>query len=313
MTEILRLSKDLFDQVFMPLLLETAPEAEPFLAAGLVGEGSECFGYDDVLSCDHDFGPGFCVWLTKNHYERLAAPLEQIILRMPDSFAGKKTFLEKPRRGILKLEAFCQGLTGCDPVFLLENLPREESNRKWLSMSEAGLAALSNGMLFTDREGTFTKIRTVLEKGYPEDVRLYKLAQNLICAGQISQYNYPRTCERDDKPALTIMRGRLTEYYCSVACLLNHRFKPYYKWSARALKGLSILGDAMYKKLTLLYTLDDGEQTYDVMAQINSMIVAALHSEKLSENSSVFLTDHCRDILLKIKDRNLLKDPIPLL
>ena len=313
MTEILRLSKELFDQVFMPMLHETAPDAEPFLAAGLVGEGSECFGYDDELSCDHDYGPGFCVWLTKDHYDRFAAPLEQILLRMPESFAGKKIFLEKPRRGILKLEEFCKSLTGCDPAFLMEKLSRKESSRTWLAMSEAGLAALSNGAVFIDPEGTFTRIRTVLKDGYPEDVRLYKLAQTLISAGQISQYNYPRTCERNDRPALAIMRGRLTEYYCSAACLLNHRFKPYYKWSARALKGLPVLGDALYEKLSLMCTLDDGEQTYDIMAQINSMIVAALHREELSENSSVFLTDHCRDILLKIKDRNLLKDPIPLL
>ena len=99
MTEILRLSKALFDQVFMPLLLETAPEAEPFLAAGLVGEGSECFGYDDVLSCDHDFGPGFCVWLTKDHYERLAAPLEQIILRMPEEDVSGETEKRDPETG----------------------------------------------------------------------------------------------------------------------------------------------------------------------------------------------------------------------
>ena len=35
---------------------------EPYMdrmTIGLVGEGSECFGFDDRLSMDHDYGPSF--------------------------------------------------------------------------------------------------------------------------------------------------------------------------------------------------------------------------------------------------------------
>ena len=54
----LALSEAYFAEYGMPMLREKFPELLPFVAAGLFGSGSECFGFDDGISRDHDFEPG---------------------------------------------------------------------------------------------------------------------------------------------------------------------------------------------------------------------------------------------------------------
>ena len=46
-----------------PMLDESFGDIKHLLAVGIMGSGSECFGYDDELSWDHDFEPGFCIFL----------------------------------------------------------------------------------------------------------------------------------------------------------------------------------------------------------------------------------------------------------
>ena len=53
----LELSKAYFDAYGLPMLRERFPRLLPLLAAGLTGSGSECWGYDDEWSRDHDFEP----------------------------------------------------------------------------------------------------------------------------------------------------------------------------------------------------------------------------------------------------------------
>ena len=59
----LQLSKEYFETYGKPMLENEFSHLLPYLAAGLFGEGSECFGFDDEVSTDHDFEPGFCIFL----------------------------------------------------------------------------------------------------------------------------------------------------------------------------------------------------------------------------------------------------------
>lgn len=51
----LELSKQYYETYGKPMIAGQFPEYESRIAVGLVGQGSECFGYDDESSRDHDF------------------------------------------------------------------------------------------------------------------------------------------------------------------------------------------------------------------------------------------------------------------
>ena len=65
------------------MLDENFSHIKEYLAVGLVGSGSECFGFDDEFSLDHDFGPGFCMWLTDQVYDEIGEELQRAYEELP--------------------------------------------------------------------------------------------------------------------------------------------------------------------------------------------------------------------------------------
>ena len=55
---------------------------------GLAGEGSECYGYDDEFSQNHDFGPGFCVWITRETARAIGNDLQAVYFALPKTCQG---------------------------------------------------------------------------------------------------------------------------------------------------------------------------------------------------------------------------------
>jgi len=81
----LELSQKYYIEYGAPMIKDRFPEYEERIAVGLVGPGSECYGFDDDISTDHDFGPSFCMWLIDEDYEKIGGGLSEANKEFPQT------------------------------------------------------------------------------------------------------------------------------------------------------------------------------------------------------------------------------------
>jgi len=56
LTDTMRINKQFYEEAAAPMISRQFPAYESRIAVGVAGEGSDCFGFDDAISRDHDFG-----------------------------------------------------------------------------------------------------------------------------------------------------------------------------------------------------------------------------------------------------------------
>ena len=88
----LEISRGFFEEYGKPMLERDFADILPYIAAGFVGSGSEHLGYDDEISQDHDFEPGFCIFLPSEEVvdRRTAFLLERAYEKLPKEYMGVK-------------------------------------------------------------------------------------------------------------------------------------------------------------------------------------------------------------------------------
>ena len=235
-------------EVCAPLLQERIPDVMAQAAVGLVGEGSECFGCDDDISRDHDWGPAFCLWVPRAVGVAALPRIEEAFAALPAAFEGFPSRMDKTRRmgrvGPLSIEKFYGFFLGT------ENMPATWQD--WLAIPEYNLAACTNGAVFADALGEFSRRRALLLDYYPQDVHLQKLASCCMRMAQAGQYNLPRCLARGEAGAAMLAAARFGEAALSMVYLLNRRYMPFYKWAVRLAADLPVLGAEVAALLTAL-------------------------------------------------------------
>ena len=102
----LTLAERYFTAYGLPMLKNSFAGRMDRIACGLAGEGSECFGFDDELSRDHDWGAAFCLWLTDDDYAAFGQDLAEAYKALPDTVDGFSRRKESPmaagRSGVIR-------------------------------------------------------------------------------------------------------------------------------------------------------------------------------------------------------------------
>lgn len=306
----LKLARAFWTQMGKPMIAARYPQYAGRIAAGLVGHGSECYGFDDAYSQDHDFGPRFCLWLTDEDYAAIGEQLEADYEALPRKFSvdaqGRVTFeaharsdasgaffsagagstvipdatnaptpgtatddaataesgaapsdvaeamttpIDAPlspvtpraqganrRDGVFRIGDFFESITG------YRTAPAQTAPHEWLMLQEPTLAAATNGEVFADPTGQFSKTRQGF-KDMPDDVRLTLISKRLGMIAQAGQYNLPRSLKRGDGAAAWLSIHEFVQATASLVFLVNVPmvvgYMPYYKWQFAALRKLS--------------------------------------------------------------------------
>ena len=290
-------ARTLYYQHGEEMIRDALPAWEGHIAAGLAGHGSECFGYDDALSRDHDFEIGFCLWLTDEDDLRFGAELARLYRKIAPPSATAKSALGEKKLGVLRISDFYRRYTGCPGA--------PESEEHWLSLPSYALAEATNGQVWKDDLGAFTAIREKLLHGMPEDVRLKKIAARAAGMAQAGQYNYSRCLSHGQTGAAQLALTEFVRAACSMIFLLNRAHEPYYKWVFRAmedLEKLSALKDALE---FLLIGENDSILKEGVIEDVSAQIIDELHVQNLSGSSSPYLETHAFEVQSRISSQRL--------
>lgn len=288
----LDLCEAFFKEYGIPMLSEKFPEYQNQIAAGLVGEGSECFGYDDETSRDHDFGPGFCLWLTGETYEKIGDKLKKAYDELPTTYHGitrKSTPQGKGRIGIFAIDLFYEQLLGVDGV--------PKTLEEWLYIEDEKFAAATNGRVFVDELGEFTGIRSQLLEYYPESVRGQRLAKTATLMAQAGQYNYNRMLQRGETVTAFLALSEFMKHTMSMVYLLNRKYAPFYKWCHKGMNDLEKLPEIM-DILNAIVDMPSGDERIGMTIEIIAkLIVHELKNQGLSQVNSDYLEDHAMEIV----------------
>ena len=379
----LKLARAFWTQMGKPMIAAKYPQYAGRIAAGLVGHGSECYGFDDTYSQDHDFGPRFCLWLTDEDYAAIGEQLEVDYEALPRKFSvdaqGRVTFeaharsdasgtfpsagagstvipdaanaptpgtathdtataesgaassdvaeamttpIDAPlfpvtpraqganrRDGVFRIGDFFESITG------YRTAPAQTAPHEWLMLQESTLATATNGEVFADPTGLFSKTRQGF-KNMPDDVRLALISKRLGMIAQAGQYNLPRSLKRGDGAAAWLSIHEFVQATASLVFLVNVPmvvgYMPYYKWQFAALRKLSgsmfallpNVGEQLETVMRLSSAACYGgagfgeggkgaataiEKINDIVEQIAADIVKELKREHLTTSGETFL------------------------
>lgn len=301
----MELCREYYEAYGRPMLEREFPEYVGKIAVGLAGEGSDCFGYDDEISRDHDWGPDFCMWVSRETYDKIGPRLQKAYEQLPSEFKGYHRLVSAQgagRRGVCIIDAFYRRLLPVDSGFLFggEQQRGLRESIDWSAASDASLAAAVNGEIFKDEEGSFSKIRENLKKGYPEPILYRKLAEGAAGFSQNGQYNYARCIRRGDFFTAGLMRAECVRNAMKLKHYLEGAYPPHDKWlkvSTEQLNGGKELTDLLERLLDT--AVKDTAAVNALTEEIAALLIRELYAGNFISDIDNYLDAHTEELLAK--------------
>ena len=225
--------------------------------------------------------------------------------RLPEEFLGVRriqtSLFGDGRTGVMTIGQFYETFTGAPGA------PGELSH--WMTVPEYSLACAVNGEVFSDPLGAFTEVRNQLLKGYPEDVRLKKIATRAALMAQSGQYNYSRCLKHGEPAAARLALDEFVRQAVSMVFLLNNSYMPYYKWAFRKLRELPLLPE-LGEELSALLLSQTGEGTEEKKVRngieaVCGQIIGELKRQGLTDGDWDYLEPHALCVMERIRDGQL--------
>ncbi len=291
----LELCRSFFERHGAPMISKEFSDFRHRIAAGMAGEGSECLGFDDPISRDHDWGPGFCLWLDDNDFDEIGKPLQAAYDQLPRMFMG---FIRTPgplsagKVGVFKTSDFYKRFVG------LAHAP--ETLWQWVRQSDESLCACTSGDVFSDPLGRFSRIRQTLLDFYPEDVRMFKIACRCAACARSGQYNFIRCAKRKETFAAAYALHDFCSGLMGLVFLLKRRYSPFFKWKHRATRELGPLGTAVHDQVNTLMRIRKDEDKQAIIESLSLSVINELKNQGLSDSNSDFLLDHSLSVQRRI-------------
>ena len=285
-------AKRLYEDTGRELIHSLLPEFEEMMAIGLAGHGSECFGFDDEISRDHDYYPGFSIWIDDDTDKVAGLEISRVYRRICGKTWADRSALANNARGVHRIGDFYSRYTGSSGA--------PETWEQWMFVPEYALAEASNGQVWRDDAGEFSRERKIILNGMPEDVRKKKIAARAVKMAQAGQYNYHRCLRHGQEGAAALALAEFVQSACSMIYLLNRKHMPYYKWAFRGLDGLESLGN-MKDALEFLLTGgndDDGVKVkLGVTEDICAAVIDEMKKQRLTDADSAYLEPHAFSVM----------------
>ncbi|NKB70455.1 MAG: DUF4037 domain-containing protein [Candidatus Latescibacteria bacterium] len=237
----LEIANRYFHEWGLPYLRSHHAELVDRLAAGMIS-GSDSIGADDDISRDHNWGPGFSLWLTAEDFSAkgaaLAADLHGAVPDVFDGFEIVAGFGSKAQSiRVRSMDEFFMDETSGH-----REMPASLDRWKPTLRDESHLYFLKHGRVFHDPLGQFSRRREAFCT-WPRPTLLGRIGNTLWQLWHYGEYNFDRVAKRGDRLAVMLCKAEFIHHAMRLCFYLEEDFVPYWKWVAYCFRRLERGGE----------------------------------------------------------------------